>query len=89
MENRNPPEEGRRNYDPNRSNAAERRKKIQGPRRNDKTLTDYNNGTEKIKFIVHTTYKAEMDIEIPNAAKDEKKKGKYIVTIAVETALQN
>ena len=51
MENRNPPEEWRRNYDPNRSNAAERRKKIQGPRRNDKTLTDYNNGTEKIKFI--------------------------------------
>ena len=73
MENRNPPEEGRRNYDPNRSSAAERPKKIQGPRRNDKTLTDYNNGTEKIKFIPH---KADMMyVDVTEEATEEKRKG--------------
>ena len=47
-----------------------------------KTITDYNNGTQKIKFIPH---KADMMyVDVTEEAKEEKKKGKYI-TIAIET----
>ena len=41
-----------------------------------KTITDYNNGTQKIKFIPH---KADMMyVHVTEEAKEEKKKGKYI-----------
>ena len=46
MENRNTPgKEGRKNYGPNRSNAAKRLGKIEGG--TTETLTDYNSGEQK------------------------------------------
>ena len=51
-----------------------------------KTITDYinnANGTQKIKFIPHNTQGGYVYIDVPEEAKEEKKKGKYI-TIAIE-----
>ena len=49
-----------------------------------KTITDYNNGTQKIKFIPHKAKADMMYVDVTEEAKEEKKKGKYI-TIAIET----
>ena len=49
-----------------------------------KTITDYinnANGTQKIKFIPHNTQGGYVYIDVPEEAKEEKKKGRYITIL--------